>query len=147
MTLNWGTGIAATYIVFATATGGFVMFAMSRPVALVSPDYYADSLREDQQLAAIRNAQALTTPPAVEWNGTDRIRVSIPPGHSPGAKGSVTLYRASDVAADRTSDLKVSVQGTQDIRTDNLARGLWLVKLRWSAEGREYYFEQPVMLR
>ena len=147
MTLNWGTGIAATYIVFATATGGFVVFAMSRPVALVSPDYYADSLREDQQLAAIRNAQALTTPPAVEWNGIDRIRVSIPPGQSRGAKGSLTLYRASDVAADRTSELKVSVEGTQDIRTDNLARGLWLVKLRWSAEGREYYFEQPVMLR
>jgi hypothetical protein len=147
MTLNWGTGIAATYIVFATATGGFVVFAMSRPVALVSPDYYADSLREDQQLAAIRNAQALTSPPAVEWNGIDRIRVSIPPGQSPVAKGSVTLYRASDVAADRTSELKVSVEGTQDIRTDNLARGLWLVKLRWSAEGREYYFEQPVMLR
>jgi hypothetical protein len=59
----------------------------------------------------------------------------------------VTLYRASDVAADRTSELKVSVEGTQDISTDNLARGLWLVKLRWSAEGREYYFEQPVMLR
>jgi FixH len=147
MTLNWGTGIAATYLVFATGTGAFVVFAMSRPVALVSPDYYADSLREDQQLAAIRNAQELSTPPAIVWNGIDRIRVSIPPAHRTGVTGAVTLYRASDVSADRTFDLKISEQGTQDIRSDNLARGLWLVKLRWSVEGREYFFEQPVTLR
>jgi hypothetical protein len=44
MRLNWGTGVAAAYLLFAIATGGFAAFAMSRPVLLVSPDYYADSL-------------------------------------------------------------------------------------------------------
>ena len=147
MTVNWGTGIAATYIIFAAATGGFVAFAMSRPVSLVSPDYYADSLREDQQLAAIRNAQALATPPTVQWDGQDRIHISVPAAHASEARGSVTLYRASDVSADRTFDLTPDIQGGQDIRIRNLAKGLWLVKLRWSVNGREYYFEQPVTLR
>jgi hypothetical protein len=147
MTLNWGTGIAATYIAFATATSGFVVFAMNRPVSLVSPDYYADSLREDQQLAAIRNAQTLAISPVIEWDGRDRIRVSIPAAQASTARGSITLYRASDVSADRTLDLKPSVRGEQDVQVDHLSRGLWLVKLRWSAEGRDYYFEQSVTLR
>jgi hypothetical protein len=147
MTLNWGTGMAATYIVFASATGGFVVFAMNRPVALDSPDNYADSLREDQQLAAIRNVQELRTPPVVEWNGSDRIRISMPAGYSADARGSVTLYRASDVSADRTFELQPNVRGTQEIAADHLTRGLWLVKLRWSLNGRDYYFEQPVTLR
>lgn len=147
MTVNWGTGIAATYVAFAAATSGFVVFAMNRPVSLVSPDYYADSLREDQQLAAIRNTQALETSPAVWWDGKDGIHVSVPAGHASVARGSFTFYRASDMSADRTFDLKPNAQGRQDVRVRDFARGLWLVKLRWSAEGREYYYEQPVMLR
>lgn len=147
MTVNWGTGIAATYIAFAAATSGFVVFAMNRPVSLVSPDYYAESLREDQQLAAIRNTQALETSPAVQSDGHDGIQVSIPVAHASVARGSITFYRASDVSADRTFDLKPNAQGWQNVRVRDFARGLWLVKLRWSAEGREYYYEQPVMLR
>ena len=147
MTLNWGTGIAATYIVFAVATSGFVVFAMHRPVSLVSPDYYADSLREDQQLAAIRNAQTLATPPVIECDGRVRIRVSIPAEQASTARGSITLYRASDVSADRTLDLKPGADGEQEVWVGNLSRGLWLVKLRWSADGRDYYFERPVTLR
>ena len=71
----------------------------------------------------------------------------MPAGHRSGARGSVTLYRASDVSADRAFDLTLGAQGTQEIGAENLARGLWLVKLRWWAGGREYYFEQPVTLR
>jgi hypothetical protein len=147
MSLNWGTGVAATYIAFAAATSGFVVFAMNRPVSLVSPDYYADSLREDQQLAAIHNTQALETSPAVQWNRHDDIAVSIPIAHASVARGSITFYRASDVSADRTFDLKPNARGEQDVPVRDLARGLWVVKLRWSAEGRDYYYEQPLMLR
>ena len=146
MTVNWGTGIAAVYIAFAAATSGFVVFAMSRPVSLVSPDYYADSLREDQQLAAIRNTQALQTPPAIRWTAPDRIHISVPDTQSI-ARGSITLYRASDVSADRTFDLRLDAHGQQDVTVQGLARGLWLVKLRWAANGREYYFEQPITLQ
>lgn len=147
MKMNWGTGIAATYIAFATATSGFVVFAMNRPVSLVSPDYYADSLREDEQLAAIRNAQALATPAAIRSHEPDLIRVSIPVATASTARGSITFYRASDVAADRTFELKPDVRGEQDIRVRDFARGLWLVQLRWSADGRQYYSEQPITLR
>jgi FixH protein len=147
MTVNWGTGIAAIYIGFAAATSGFVMFAMNRPVSLVSPDYYADSLREDQQLAAIRNTQALDAPPAAQWSELDRIHISLPAAHASVARGSITLYRASDVSADRTFGLTLDARGEQDVSVRGFARGLWLVKLRWSANGREYYFEQPLTFR
>lgn len=147
MTMNWGTGIAATYIAFAAATSGFVVFAMNRPVSLVSPDYYADSLREDQQLAAIRNTQALETAPSVEWTGRDWVQICVPAAHAPLARGSITFYRASDIDADRTFDLRLNGNGEQDVTVRDFARGLWVVQLRWSANGREYYFEQPIMLR
>jgi len=147
MRINWGVGIAATYILFATATGGFVAFAMSRPVSLVTRDYYADSLREDQHLAATQNAQVLGTTLEIASDGRDRIRISLPPAHAPVIPGTVTLYRASDAAADRAFPLIPDLKGEQEVNVRELPRGLWLVQLRWKANGRDYYFERPVILK
>jgi hypothetical protein len=147
MTMNWGTGIATAYLTFAAATTGFVAFAMSRPVLLVSPDYYADSLHEDEHLVARRNAMALGSTAGVSTNGRDRIHVGIPLSQASVAQGSVTLYRASDPAADRTIALSVDSAGWQDLNVSEIARGAWLVQLRWSADGRDYNIEQAVVLK
>jgi hypothetical protein len=147
MRINWGVGIGVTYVAFVTATGGFVAFAINRPVSLVSPDYYSDSLHEDEHLAAIRNAQALGPALAVKSEERDRIRVSVPASHARDARGSVTLYRASDVAADRTFAFHPDSKGYQDVKVSDFPRGLWLVQLRWSVDGRDYYVEEPVILK
>ena len=147
MRINWGTGITATYVVFASATGGFVAFAMSRPVSLVSPDYYAESLREDLHLAAIRNAGALGQAVAIRSNRVDRIHLAVPASHARGAHGSVTLYRPSDAAADRRLTFTPNAAGAQEVDVRDFARGFWIVQLRWSVDANDYYVEQPVVLR
>ena len=55
--LTWASGIAIAYAAFAAATLVFVGFALGRPVDLVSIDYYAQSLREDERITAERNAR------------------------------------------------------------------------------------------
>lgn len=147
MRINWGAGIAATYIAFAMATSGFVAFAMSRPVSLVSSDYYAQSLREDLHLAAVRNAGALGHAVAVTSNGVDRIHLAVPAPHARIAHGSVTLYRPSDAAADRTLTFTPSAAGEQEVDVGELRRGLWIVQVRWSVNATDYYVEQPVVLK
>ena len=147
MTLNWGTASAVAYLTFAAATTGFVAFAMSRPVLLVRSDYYADSLKEDQHLAARRNALSLGAAVDVTTNGRDRIHITIPPDQAVEARGVVTLYRASDPAADRTFALTVDRLGGQDLSVDQIVRGTWLVQVRWAAGGRDYYIEQAVVLK
>jgi hypothetical protein len=147
MKWNWGTGISATYIVFATATVGFVVFAMQRPVALVRPDYYAESLREDQKIAARDNARRLGSAVSIANAGADVIRVSIPRDQTVTAPGSVLFYRASDPAADRSFPFMPDADGTQQFRVDALAPGHWIVKVHWTAGGQDYDLEQPLMLR
>ena len=144
MKWNWGASVAATYIVFAVATSGFVAFAMTRPVSLVRPDYYAESLREDQQIAARTNARRLGTAVsiAVEGNG---IRVTVPTTGT-ATRGSVTLYRASNPASDRRFAFSPDSRGTQLLSVAQLERGHWIVKLEWTTAGREYYVEQPIVL-
>lgn len=147
MKWNWGVGIAATYLIFAAATSGFVVFAMRRPVSLVRPDYYAESLREDQRMAARENARELGAAVSIATADSNVIRLSVPREHSATATGTITLYRASDAAADRTFTFAPDAHGTQDLHVPHLAAGHWIVKLGWTAGGRDYYVERPVMLQ
>jgi hypothetical protein len=146
MKWNWGAGLAAAYILFAAATSGFVVFAMNRPVALVRPDYYAESLREDQQMAARGRAQQLGSAVSIAVEGRD-IRIAVPrtPQESTIA-GRVTLYRASDPAADRNFPFAPDAAGVQRVAASGLRAGHWIVKLQWTSDGRDYYLEQPIVL-
>jgi hypothetical protein len=146
MKWNWGAGIAATYIVFAAATSGFVVFAMNRPVSLVRPDYYAASLRQDQQMAARAHAQQLGSALSIAAEGRDVIRLRVPISAGTPIAGTVSLYRASDPAADRTFAFSPDAHGAQDLNVSRLASGHWIVKLQWTAAGRDYYAEQPIVL-
>ena len=146
MKWNWGVGIAVTYTAFAAATSGFVVFAMNRPVSLVRPDYYAESLREDQLMAARANARELRTAVSISVRERQTVRLTVPPHDLSSLAGTVTFYRASDPAADRTLALSPDAAGVQDVDVSRLRAGHWVVKLAWTAAGRTYYFEQPVVL-
>lgn len=147
MKWNWGTGIAASYVLFAAATVGFVIFAMRHTVALVRPDYYAASQREDQQIAARERARRLEPAVSITESGNRVISLSVPPHQAGTARGTILLYRASDPAADRTFPLALQPDGTQQVRVEALAAGHWIVKLHWTAAGRDYDVEQPLVLR
>jgi hypothetical protein len=144
--VNWGTGIAVTYGLFAIATLGFVAFAMRQPVSLVSPTYYEDALREDAVLAAMRNAAPIAGD-AVTVDAAHRvIRIALPDGQEDAA-GTITFYRASDPAADRTVRLAPDAAGRQVVPASDLQAGAWVVQVRWTAHGRPYYVERPFRLQ
>jgi hypothetical protein len=97
-------------------------------------------------MAAERNARALGSASVVQ-SGTRAVLVSLPPAQAAGARGTITLYRASDAAADRILDLALDTGGRQAISLAGLQAGHWTVQVRWTAEGREFYLEQPVLAR
>lgn len=145
--MNWGTGIAASYLVFAAATMAFVVFAERRPVDLVAADYYAQSLKQDAQMDAARNARDLGGAASIVQSGDRAVAIAVPASHAASARGTVTLYRAADASADRVVDLKIDAAGRQQIPLDGLRPGVWLVRLRWHAQGHDFYLEQRVFAR
>ena len=144
---HWGVGVGVVYGIFAASTLGFVAFAMSRPVSLVSDDYYADSLREDQKRAAVANARALGDRVRVSNADGRTLAVTLPVEQPRTVSGTVTLYRASDAAADRVVALALQADGTQRIPLRELHAGQWLVRLRWTGDGRDFYVEQAIEVR
>lgn len=144
MRLNWGTGIALVYGVFAACTVGFVAFAMSRPVQLVDDDYYASSLRHDERRTAVENAAALA-PHAVVADADGRgVTIALAPGQRGDARGEARLYRPSDASADRRVPLALDAGGRQRVSLDGLAPGRWVVQVEWTSGGRTFYREIAV---
>ena len=145
--LNWAVGIVASYVVFAAGTMGFVLYAMHRPVDLVSADYYEQSLRQNGQMAAERNTAALQGAASIVQTGDRTLMVSLPATQAAQARGSVTLYRPSDASADRVFTLETGADGRQQFSLDGLRAGAWSARMRWTAGGREFYLEQRVFVR
>ena len=145
--INWGFGVALVYTAFAAATLAFVAFAMARPVDLVSPDYYAQSLRQDERMQGVRNVRALGGAAGVEQPDARTLVVRLPESHAARAQGTVTLYRASDASADRQVPLQVDGAGRQAIALDGLQAGHWTVKVQWTADDRAFYLECEVIAR
>lgn len=143
---NWGTGIALVYTTFAAATTGFVTFAMGRSVDLVSGDYYAQSLRQDQQMDAERNALMLQPAPSVAQPHGRVAVLSLPADHA-GARGRLTLYRPSDAKSDVSLPLALDGSGRQQVSLEPILAGHWILKVRWTTGGRDYYFERPVLVQ
>src|SRR5215831_12427733 len=144
--MNWAVGVVAAYVVFAAGTTGFVLYAMNRPVDLVSADYYEQSLQEDRQMDAVRRARDLGAAVSIVQTGDREVVVSLPRDHT-SATGWITLYRPSDASADRVFALKTDAQQRQAISLSGLRAGAWLVRLRWTAQEREFYVEQRVFAR
>ena len=146
MRLNWGTGIALVYTVFAACTTTFVVFALNHPVQLVSEDYYASSLQHDSRRTAIENAAALADLMRVGDDGRS-VTLALPVAHVRDAAGRVRLYRPSDSAADRSLPLAPDAGGRQRVSLDGLAAGRWVVQLDWTSGGKTFYREVLVMVR
>jgi hypothetical protein len=158
--INWGVAITIVYITFATATVSFVVFAVGRPVELVSADYYEQSLKHDAHRRAMANAEALGDAvriAAVEDAAEDAagdartiaISIATPTAQTRAlpVTGTVTLYRPSDQTGDRVTALSLDDEGHQRIRVESAARGRWVVKLAWRAGRQDFYREQTVWLR
>jgi len=144
--LNWGGGIAIVYLLFAGATIGFVSFAMGRRVELVSPDYYDQALHQDDRMQAERNARALGAALSVTQVEPAVVVLSLPRDQRGRLHGTLTLYRPSNERADREAPITLDANGRQEISLAGLARGRWLLRARWSVEGRGYYLEHPVLV-
>jgi nitrogen fixation protein FixH len=143
--MHWGVAVALFYSVFALSTVGFVVYAMSRDVDLVSEDYYARALAHDDRLQARANADALGAGVGATVTA-DHVRVRVPAAMAPLVRGTVTLYRPADARADRAVALVPAADGTQSLAIAGLAPGLWRLQMQWSADGHDYYAERDIRI-
>ncbi len=146
--MNWGWKIFIVYSLFVLMTLGMTFYFMGQEVHLVSEDYYKQEIAYQDQIDRISNTRALSEDLKIDIQ-RDIAVISIQfPGELVGTPldGEILLYRPSDARLDHTYPIRINDSGVQEISSSDLVKGLWRLKIIWSASGKDYYDEKVIVL-
>lgn len=144
MKLNWGSGIAITYILFMVAVIILVLIFMNQDVHLVTDDYYAKEIEYQQQIDKVERTKLLSEQPVVTFsNGI--FMVSFPKSVKNIINGEIQIYRPSDSNLDKTASIFLDAENRQLIKPPINLPGLWKVKIDWTRNDTNYYNEKIIL--
>ena len=144
--MNWGVKILLAFLAFVVFLGILIYRVYQANMQLVAPDYYQQELVFQDQIDKLRNERALKHSASIEHDAKlNRILISFPENVEI-ASAEVALYRPSDAALDLKWQLKLDKDNSQAISTEQLASGLWQVKLEWQDQSKGYLKEQNIYL-
>lgn len=143
----WPVAIISYFAIFISFLVAFIVFAARQRVDLVRTDYYEQELRFQSQIDRVRRAGELTQNATVHYDAARQcIRLTVPSSPAVPATGRIHLYRPSDATLDREIPLAVDPSGTQWLNADGLRSGLWKIQVQWTAGGREFYADRPLVI-
>lgn len=146
MKIGWGKRIAILYIGFVLGIMTLVFAAIRQNYDLVTEDYYAKELGQDEKQRKIANAHALPERLKIVPDfASGKLTLKFPADHTD-AKGTVVLYRPSDKNLDQQIAIQLGSLSQQDIATKDLAPGLWRIQVEWEAQGKPFYQEQALTI-
>ncbi len=143
---NWGTGIFAFIVLFLLSMFALVYFSMQQRFDLVETEYYPQGLEYQKQIDRIANASKLSAPVTIEQKD-DFLLFQFPPDmKEKQVKGTVFMFRPSDMTADFTDSIKFDSTLVQRIPVSGLTAGRYIAKISWTMDGKEFYHEEGVRI-
>ena len=143
----WPASIVGFFVLAIIFLVTFVAWAMRQREDLVSADYYEREVRYQEQLDSMNHSQATATQVAVTFDpGQQVIVITLPENKRRDATGKIHLYRPSDARRDRELPLALNADGVQRLDAKQLDNGLWKVRVKWNANGQQYFLDQPVIV-
>lgn len=143
---NWGTGIFIFLALFIAAIIVFYIYISNLDIKLVEKDYYEKELVYQQRIDRLNNTMGLPGKIMISKN-PGVLTVTFPllePGNVP--DGTVLFYRPSDPEKDFTLPLALNDSLQQSFDVSKIDRGKWMIKMDWKMGGKEYYYEETVII-
>ena len=141
--MNWGKSIVLAFILFAVFIGALVTVCLRQDIPLVSANYYEQELRYQEQLDRMNNANQLPERPRIQVVGSaleieySRLAEMV--------NGELELFRPSDARLDK--HFPIEPKGTlQRIDLGTMPGGMYKARLKWAADGKEYFLESTIYL-
>jgi nitrogen fixation protein FixH len=139
--MSWGIRIGILYGGFVAMILFLVFRTMNEKIDLVSPEYYQEELKFQDQIDRQKQSASLDVQPSVEVREKN-VAIKFPASIEPSAiSGTIKFYRPSDSSKDFTTAMQVDPSGIQIIPSEKLITGIYEVQLTWSAGEKNYYNE------
>jgi nitrogen fixation protein FixH len=145
----WPFAIIGAFALFISGTVCLIVLACTHGSDLVSANYYEQELKFQEHIDRVHRTEVMAASAKVAYNADNAtITLSLPTPQIAGATaGHIQLYRPSSVGLDRDVKLNVDRSGIQSVDASGLEPGLWRVRVSWTAEEREYYTEQQLVVK
>ena len=145
MKISWGYKIATVYLLFVAGIGVLVFKANNERFDMVTKDYYGEELKYQQVIDQSANANALSAPVSVERNeGAVTVRFPVEMKDKKIDVDFYLYYPADDKKDFRKSFTINTPEFNQSLPEG--AKGLYELKLSWTADGKKYYNERKIFL-
>lgn len=149
ISLNWGTGIVISFVLFMSFILYFVFKVQSSSKynnELVVEEYYKKDAHFETEMVQLQNAHDLAQQPQISVNAQG-ISVVFPKQFDPAKmKGIVSLYRPSNKKLDFEIPISTS-SSTLLIPKKSLVGGLWDITLSWTYDDKSYIESQRVYFK
>lgn len=147
---DWGKGLTVAIVLFIVTTLSVVGYIVSLDYHMVTENHYEKAENYQEHIDRIEQTGKLAEPVEIEILRKNRVvQVRFPKsisGKNSNLNGTIELYRPSDSSLDRNMELLLDSDGVQNIESQNLAPGKWIVKVRWSAGSKNYYKQESIFL-
>lgn len=142
----WPYGIIVFFILLFCGITTVVVIAATHQESMVSPDYYEQELKFQDQIDSAARAQKCGARLHLD-SRAGRLVVAVPAAQvAPALAGTIEFYRPSSPALDCHFPLAPQADGMQAVDVSKLKAGLWQVRVKWTAGGQNYFLEQRVIL-
>ena len=146
MKLNWGSGIAIFYSIFVLVLVFAVFKSRNYDHSLVSDQYYADDLKYQEHYDKLVNANLLEEDLKI-WNKKQKGGIELQfPKELQNVGGEIHLFCPSDSKSDLRMTIQPDTENIQFVPTEGMRKGLWKVKVDWTAENKAYYKEEVITI-
>ena len=145
MKLNWGYKITIFYILFVVGIVYLVVQASRQQVDLVTTDYYSEEVKYQDRIDETKNAQSLSAP--IKTTITQGVLTLEFPAELSGKeiKGDVLIYCPSDQKKDLSRNI-VTENNLMKISLPEQNKGFHKIKVKFNADGINYYFEKNLTI-
>jgi nitrogen fixation protein FixH len=147
MKLNWSSGIAITYILFAAIMILFAVKASQQKNDLVVDNYYDEAVKYQKQIDASHNNDIAKNQLNIEYLSDQKIITLNYTDHQKALDGEISFYKPDGAEKDFKLQLNLDKEGKQIISTTQLAKGVWDLKCSWKVDGTYCYKELRIIIQ
>ena len=145
--MSWGWKIVLIFAGFVLLVLFMVFKSLQQDFHLVADDYYKQEIEYQKVINSMKNAISLGDEFDVKYDVRSQIlSLSFPEDHRGDIVGEIYFFRPSDSKLDIRVSIRADQYGKMEIKTGSLKRGLWKLKILWSYNDDNYYYEKDQVI-
>jgi len=138
---NWGVGIAIVIVIFFITVIVRIIISSTISVDLITPDYYHNELKYEQQIQKEKNT-ILLTDKIISVKENNKIVLKYPDFFkNKKVTGNILFYNPAKINKDLSFEINVDDSLNQSFDISQFTESRYIIKIDWQADSIFYYQE------